>query len=719
MAFSFGYSPWLLLVSVLVAGGLTYWTYRATTPSLSPALRGTLGTLRFVALVLLCFLLLEPVARQIEQLERPPILAVLVDDSESLRVTTGADADSGAARSAVQETVTQIQSQAAAGEVRLFAFDRDTRSLDGPVDSIRLDGARTNIASALRSVRQTLQDVNLQGVALVSDGRYNTGRNPLYVADRYPVPIHTVTVGDTTRARDLQIRRVTTNDIAYLDTELPMQVGLRVQDAAAERVTVSLLRDGERLDSEEVTLPTGTAELPVTLATAPDTSGLQQYTVAVTEIANEATYRNNTRTVTVRVLDSKRRVLLVGGGPSPTVAGVRRLLERDPDLEVTARIAQQGGGFYEGPMPDDLSSFDALVLAGYPSGAARDAHLERIATAVDEDDIPLLFLHDRQTDLQRLTTTLGGVLPVNVDRLRTSASEAVFTPVPEERQHAVFQIEGASLDDVERLPPLRVSDTRWSATPDATVLARATVQNVSLDTPMLVVRQRTGTRTAAFLGANTWRWANLPADLESAQPLWPGLLSNLVRWVAARESDQPVRVRPVETTFGGGERVEFTGQVYDESAAPVSDAAVEVTVTAPDGSEYPYTMEPVGGGQYTLDVGVLPEGTYRYTATGTRQGTTLGTDQGQFSVGALTMEYRETTADRALMAQIAQRSGGTAHTPSTVDALLQSVQSAASFQPETIEESTEAELWHAWIFLAVILLLLAAEWALRKRYGLA
>jgi p-aminobenzoyl-glutamate transporter AbgT len=71
------------------------------------------------------------------------------------------------------------------------------------------------------------------------------------------------------------------------------------------------------------------------------------------------------------------------------------------------------------------------------------------------------------------------------------------------------------------------------------------------------------------------------------------------------------------------------------------------------------------------------------------------------------------------MEQIAQRSGGTAHTPSTLDALLQSVTQAASFQPQVVEESAETELWHAWMFLAVILLLLAAEWTLRKRYGLA
>jgi hypothetical protein len=35
-----------------------------------------------------------------------------------------------------------------------------------------------------------------------------------------------------------------------------------------------------------------------------------------------------------------------------------------------------------------------------------------------------------------------------------------------------------------------------------------------------------------------------------------------------------------------------------------------------------------------------------------------------------------------------------------------------------VTETTEAELWRTSIFLAVILALLAAEWTLRKRFGL-
>jgi len=736
MSFSLAYPWWLLALSIAVAAGLTYWTYRETVPALPTPRRWLLGGLRFAALALICFLLFQPVAQQIQERERPPVLAVLVDDSESLRITTspsgdespGAETgddsapDDSSAASAVSEILASLDTGDLPGERHIYSFSSAARSIGtteqgNPVDSLRFTGTRTDIASALQQVQDALQDVNLQGVALVSDGQYNTGRNPLYVADRFPVPIHTVTVGDTTRQRDVQIRRVTTNDIAYVDTDLPVQVGLRSEDAGGETVTVRLRSNGETLDTKQVRLPSGTGEVPVDLSFTPSEAGLQRLRVDVSRIAGEATERNNQRTVSVRVLESKRSVLLLASAPSPNYAAVRRVLKQNANTEVTARTPQPGGRFLEGPIPDDLSTFDVIVSAGFPSDAVPGSVVDRIAAAAEEGR-PMVFLLDRQTDLAAWRDAFGSVLPVTVETIRPGFTEATFRPNERQRQHPVFQIDGSSLDQFRQLPPLQTSNSEFEATPDATVLATPVVRDVNLEDPLLVLRSRAGQRSAAFLGTGTWRWANLPPSLSSAEALWPGLVSNLVRWAAVRQDDRPVRVRPVESTFGGRERVRFTGQVYNESLSPVQDASVEVTVTDSDSSQYPYTMEAAGNGQYRLDVGFLPEGTYSYTATARRDGTTLGTDRGQFSVGALTLEYRETRANAAFMRQIADRSGGFSLSADRIAELPGQLAASGSYETEVVTETREAELWHTSLFLGAVLLLLGAEWTLRKRFGL-
>ncbi|MCS3699976.1 hypothetical protein GGQ20_001280 [Salinibacter ruber] len=717
MAFSFGYSPWLLLLCVAVAGGLTYWTYRATVPSLSAGWRLLLGGLRFLALALICFLLFEPVLQQFRSTERPPVLAVLVDDSQSMQVVTAGDTSAArpnAARTSVRPVLDALQDEAMPGTARFFRVGEASRALSGGIiDSLRFDGARTDLSSGLQAAPEELRDENLGGIVLVSDGQYNTGQNPLRVADRSPVPVHTVTVGDTARQRDLRVQDVSTNDRAYLNSSVPVRVTLSVTEGPGQPVPVTLEQSGRTLDQRPVRLPDGTGEVSVDLTFEPEQAGLQQVTVRVPELAGEVTTRNNAQSTSLRVLESKRQVLLLGAAPAPDVSALRRVYERTADTEVTARIPTPDGTFLEGPLPDDLSAFDVVVLAGFPSPSVPDDVVQRVATLVN-DGTPALFFLDRQTDLVAWTEHFEASLPARPDASTSSFAEASFRIVESARQHPVFRIEGAEGALFERLPPLQVPASAWTPTPDAQVLGTAATTSA----PLLVLRRRAGLRTAAFLGSGVWRWALLPSELRAADPLWPGLASNLLRWAGTEADDSPVRVRPTASTFGGTDVVSFTGQVYDQSRQPVSDATVKVTVTDSTGTEYPYTMDPTGQGRYTLDVGTLPEGTYQYEAQARLGEADLGTDRGEFSVAPLRIEYQSPRADAVLMRQLASRAGGTAYTPETIDRLPAELAGQASFSSDVVQRSSEAELWRTSLFLIAILALLASEWTLRKFLGL-
>ena len=719
MAFTFGYSPWLLGLSLLVAAGLTYWTYRSTVPSIALGWRALLGGLRFTSLALICFLLLEPVFQTIQETERPPLLAVLVDDSRSMRIVGGPGADSSdeAVRDRLRPVVSPLQDDLP-GTARFFGFDRSTRALSAsPLDSLTFTGSRSDLGAALQSVTEQLQGENLRGIALVSDGQYNSGQNPTRIADQVSVPIHTVTVGDTARQRDLQVRQVVTNDLSYVDTDVPVRVTLGATDVPATTTTVTLLRDGTPLDTAEVTLSAGTSEPSVDLSFRPETPGLKQLIVRAAPIPDEATTENNVRTVSLRVLENRRQVLLLGAAPSPNFAAVRRVLERNANTNVTTRVPKMDGSFYEGPLPDTLAAFDAFVFAGFPSSVVPSETVEAVAARVREGT-PSLFLLDRQTDLDAWQEHFAEALPAAPDESALRFTEAAFDPVESERSHPVYQIEDADVGLFRRLPPVSAPVRAWSPSPDARVLGRVPGSALPDSAPALVVRRRAGRRTAALLVTDTWRWATLSASLSAADPLWPGLVSNLVRWISTDTDDRPVRVRPVTPTFDGDQPVAFTGQVYDESRSPVSDARVSVDIIDSTGTEYPHSMEPLGNGRYELTVGTLPEGTYQYEATAQRQGASLGQDQGEFSVGGLRLEYQQTRADAVLMRQIATRSGGTAYTAADADRLPSDLEASSSFQSTVSTEATEAELWRSSIFLAIILVLLAAEWALRKRFGL-
>src|SRR5690606_7841398 len=164
------------------------------------------------------------------------------------------------------------------------------------------DGERTNIAAALNAAREGLRDANLTGVLLVSDGRYNTGSNPLYVAERYPVPIHTLVVGDTTAQRDVLISRIIANRVAYVGAEQPVEVEVQAVGFAGQRLTIRLADGGRELGSSTVDVAGEEAQIPVSLSYVPETAGLRTLTVSVTTLEGELTHENNRQMLPVRVL---------------------------------------------------------------------------------------------------------------------------------------------------------------------------------------------------------------------------------------------------------------------------------------------------------------------------------------------------------------------------------------------------------------------------------
>jgi hypothetical protein len=87
-------------------------------------------------------------------------------------------------------------------------------------------------------------------------------------------------------------------------------------------------------------------------------------------------------------------------------------------------------------------------------------------------------------------------------------------------------------------------------------------------------------------------------------------------------------------------------------------------------------------------------------------------------VGRATREYRHTRANAALMRQIAERSDGSFHLAAGASPLPEQV-ARAGLEPLIERTPRETRLWERYGFLVAALLLLGAEWVLRRRSGMS
>ncbi|MCY4204466.1 MAG: hypothetical protein OXE92_01930, partial [Bacteroidetes bacterium] len=338
----FGVDIWPLILLLVLAGLLTWFSYRRTEPKLKGISRWLLPGLRGLAFALLLILLFEPtVSRKLKQTNQP-IQVVLIDESQSMLPAQ------------LPQTL-----PATKGETLFFGFGSETRSIE-ELAAAKDTAPRTDIASALEEIQSSLHDQNLRSILLISDGQYNTGRNPTYVASDYGIPIHTLIVGDTLQQQDLLIARTTTNELTYVGTETPVDVSLLLQGYEDAIVTTSLYVQDSLITSRTSTISEG--ESVVSMNFVPHKEGLFQYTLITTELQDEASLENNRATFTARILKRSQTLCLIGAAPHPDLIAIRNILTRDQSRQIDSYVQMDSDRFYEGNLPDSLHEYDAIIL---------------------------------------------------------------------------------------------------------------------------------------------------------------------------------------------------------------------------------------------------------------------------------------------------------------------------------------------------------------------
>jgi hypothetical protein len=701
------------LAAVLAFAGSLY-AYRFTVPPIPRGLKVVLLTLRALGLFLVFFLIGEPLLSLVRRAVEQPVVAVLVDNSKSMTIKDR----TGERKELLFRTIDSpaMRSLGSIGSALYETFDTKTHFPSAlGIDSLTLTGDGTDIAGALRGLRETAARRNLQCVLLLTDGNSTVGSNPLYEAENLGVPVFAVGVGDTAEQQDLLIRRVNTNNITYVGNRVPVNVTVKSSGYNGGRVEVTLGSEEKTLDQRMLTLAAGSREYTVPLTFVPDKEGIQKFTVGVSQLPGEVSYLNNRSSFYTKVLKSKMRVVLIAGAPSPDVAFVRRALEGDKNIELRTFVERGNGGFYEGPLSANaLNGSECVILVGFPVATSSPGSISAVLNAA-EGGAGIFFILSRTTDLQK-ARLLEPVLPMIVP---AGAGEEIesFIAIPDaERDNPILKL-SAPPDVWSKLPPLFTLAATFRAKVEAEVLGQMRIQSITMQSPLLVSRNVNRRKSLALLGYGIWRWKSYSGTVPGSENLLEAFLSNGVRWLATREDERPVIIRPVKETFEGQDPIEFTGQVYNSSYEPIDDAEVSVVVTRGSESNQ-VTLAPIGNGLFEGALDPLPEGDYAYTARVTSGGRQLAEEHGTFSVGGLNVEFQETRMNRFLLQQIAASTGGRYYDAPSIAALPHDIAALPGFRPREAVRSSEIELWNRSWMLALVILLFAAEWFLRKRNGL-
>ena len=678
-------SAYLLLCGLGAVAVAALLYYR--TPEWPAGPRLGMAVLRGLAIGLLAFLLLGPLLRRVTTRTQRPTVLIAEDVSASAKPETDA------LRPALDGFAERLSDQFNVARVRIGARVRDGSGADDAADT--LADAATDLSEVFTYARQQYPPELLAGVIVATDGIYNRGADPGYAAAELLNPTYALPLGDTTAQRDLAIREVLYNRIAYLGDDLEIQVDVLATGLSGSGATVRLSGGGAD-GTQRVRFERERALQTVTFTVSPRTAGVQRYRIAVPAAGGERNTANNTREILVDVLDARQRILLLAEAPHPDVSALRQALDANENYETTyAKLSEFDG---------NLADVDLVVFHGVGRSSERAAAVLR---QLDGRGVGRWFL----TGAKPLAEGLG---LQGLFSLAAKPSTNVVTPElnPGFR---LFSIGEAWADRLRGFPPVEAPFGEYGPLVGGETMLRQRIGRVETDYPLLAMGEVAGHKTGVFAGEGLWRWRLAEYQTSGTHEAFDGMVLATVQYLALRDDKRPFRVTPSERVYTTNDDVRLQGELYNASFQLVNEPDVAVRLTEAGGASYDYVMDKVGSA-YQLRAGRLPAGDYSYRASTDFAGEAYRAT-GTFSIQRVDLERDVTTADWDVLRRMSEARGGRLIEEASLGALAEELIASSTAKPVLYQQVRTRPLIDWKWLLGIVLVLLAAEWYWRRRLG--
>lgn len=661
--------PWYYVLFCLLAGAAySAGLYFVGRRRFSKRMNLLLAAVRFVAVSAIALLLLAPVAKRTVNEQQKPVVVVVQDISESI-------------------------------DTSIFSILNSKFEIDEcELVYEEFGGSTTDISAELDDIANHYQGRNLGAVVLATDGIYNRGNNPASTAERLTFPVYTVALGDTTPQRDAALASIRHNRIAFTDNTFPVELTINARRLKNHSAQLTLTdAHGKALAMQQVDYSDDLFSTTLTFELKAEKPGLQRYTASLSVVDGERETINNVLTFYTDVLDSRRKVAIIGNSPHPDLAALKQAVESNPNYEAKVFMNEELR-----MKTEELKDYSLLIFHNLPS----------TTQAIKQSNNNAIYIIGTQTDLARFNALHTG-LEIVARTKKVNEVTALYN-----NAFSLFTLDAADAIALEELPPLTAPFGEVKTSPNLQSLLTARLGSINTGQPLVSALVQGQQRRAFVWGEGLWRWRLVDFLNNKSHDHFDRLVSQLVNFAAITDNRERFIVE-TERHYSDNDEVMVHAQLYNESYEPFNTPEAKLTLQGVQGSvenhkgvQGDYNFSRQGSG-YTLSLGTLPEGLYRYTATTTYDGTTY-TAEGAFAVEALHLEQANLTANHTLLKTISSITGGKMFYPDQLSSLNAELQ---TLKPVIYTHTRFSEMLNLLWVLILIILLLSLEWVLRKYHG--
>ncbi|HKU42868.1 MAG TPA: glutamine amidotransferase [Polyangiales bacterium] len=731
----FGLSGGTLALGLALAVGvallvLAVYEQRKVT---QPRRRQLLLGLRALSVLALLAFVLRPqwVGQRVEHV--PGRLAVLLDVSRSMQVR-----DAGATRRERALDWLRKAYDAATKKPELFAFGAEVT----PISRALLDSGNLPMRDDTRLGRALSELVHAQpeelgAVILISDGADRSRQFDARSLSALGVRVHTVSVGAEAELHDTAITGLRVDPVAFLRQPAELEVSVHSSSLRSAALPVTLRRGTDVVRESSVQLD-DTGNGSVTLSWTPTRLGRSVYTVSIPTEADDAVPENNERGFLLRVTRERLRALLVCGHPTWDARFLRAFLKSNPAIDLITFFILRTQNDNSMAPPEELSlipfpteelfeqhlaSFDLVVFQDFDFGPYQmSKYLPRIRDYVLAGGSFAMLGGDRSFGAGGYAgTPIAQILPVTLPRAGENIDEGEFTPnvVAAATHHPVVELAPRAADNAaawRALAPLAGTDLVAGLREGAHALLVHPSLTGDDGTPMpvLSVGAPGKGRALALTTDSAYRWGMATAGRTGDASAYERFWDRALRWLARDPLLDAAQVSTDRESYGPGGKVRATLWLRDDLYRPLGPGSFRLILQNDRGeNEHEVAVDTDAEGRATVELNA-PEraGAYVLAVVGKDHEERLA-EQG-FVVETGGDELADPRARPGLLREIAEVTQGETFSADDAPPALDRLPSTRT---RVLGSDVHSPFGSGWFF-AVLVGLLALEWAVRRRFGL-
>ncbi|WP_396191424.1 hypothetical protein [Flavobacterium sp.] len=667
----------LIILSVIIAGGLSYFQYFYKAKSTSKMTK-LLAFLRFLSVFGLLLLLINPIVSRssFETIKTP--LPIVVDNSSSIVDLK--------ANEIAKEVYTKLSSNSQLKDkfdIQSYSFDSEFQ----PSETFDFKGAQTNIDEVAKNLKSINKNLTFPTV-LISDGNQTSGSDYVFSFDTNN-KVYPLVVGDTTTYLDLKINQINVNKYAFHKNKFPVEVFLQYAGTKSVTANFAISQGNNVLIKQSVSFSPSNKSAVINVLLPADKTGLQIFNASLTSLESEKNTYNNSKKFAVEVIDQKTEVAIISAINHPDIGVLKRGIETNAQRKVTLLKPNQ---------ISDLNKYNVLVIY-QPNGA-----FKQVFDTNKNLKINTWIITGLNTDFGFLNQQQD-----QIDFKMSNQKEDYLTNF--DSDFNLFAIDNLGF---ENFPPLENPFGTITPNESASTLLSSRIRNVDTEQPLLSFFDKQGKRNAYLFGENIWKWrAHSYVDKKSFDE-FDVFLDKTIQFLASNDSKKSLIVNH-ERFYNSGDALEITAQYFNKNYEFDEKARLTIAVTNTKTKQVKRYDLLKTNNSFKVNLDGLSAGQYSFTVKELNSNASYSST---FEILDFDIEKQFVNPDLNKLKQLASQTKGAVFVPNQVENLIKTLLENEEYKAiqKNIVKKTPLIDW-VWL-LVLIAITLASEWFLRKYNGL-